>query len=511
MEEEYSRVSTMPDSSLPAMPDSGLPAMPDSGFALRSFSEEQVKSIHQGVLHILEKIGLKVQSHLAAELFTDAGAKVINEQGFFRVNLPRWLVENCIGSAPKSFVYYGRDPKYDFTAGPRRTGFAAFGQCVKILDPETGEHRSSIKADMAGSARVQDALENIRIVTRTMAPGDMPADSQALHCLDAILRNTGKHISGGAGNVLNLKAMLELLYAAAGSREKFEARPFYSPSFCPTSPLTLCEDCCDVAIEAARAGLGLVVMIMPLSGATAPATLTGTITLGIAEQIAGLTLAQLANRGTPVTLGSATTIMDLRTTVSAMGAPESGIINASMVQMANFYGLPSRVACGVSDANILDPQVGYEYATNAVTAALSGASIVFGGGAMESGLTHSPAKLLMDHECMGNIRKILNGISTDEENSDLDIIEEIGPSGSFLMHRQTLQHVRELRKNPPNDLFNRKSRAAWEKERGGRSIAEIAAEKACHRINNHTPAALPDGAVEKMDKILASFIVPQSE
>ncbi len=481
----------------------GVPAM--AGFGLQAFTQDQLKAIHHGVLYILEKIGLKVQSKTAAELFATAGAKVIYEKGFSKVTLPQWLVEDCIASAPKSFVYYGRDSKYDFTAEPRRTGFTAFGQCVKILDPETGEYRSSTKDDMAGSARLQDALENIRIVARTMAPGDIPAEAQALHCLDAILRNTGKHISGGAGNVVNLKAMLDLLYAAAGSKEKFEERPFYSPSFCPTSPLTLCEDCCDVAIEAARAGLGLVVMIMPLSGATGPVTPAGTVALGLAEQIAGLTLAQIANKGTPITLGSATTIMDLRTTVSAMGAPESGIINASLVQMANFYGLPSRVACGVSDSMVLDSQVGYEYATNAITAALSGASIVFGGGAMESGLTHSPAKLLMDHECMGNIRKILEGVCTDEKSLSIDIIEEIGPAGSFLMHGQTMEHVRELRKKPSKDLFNRKSRAAWEKDTNGRSISEISSEKVCSITNTHIPAPLPDGAAEKMDKILMDF------
>ncbi len=481
----------------------GLSAM--SGFGLKGLTEDQLRAIHHGVLYILDKIGLKVQSQSAADLFTSAGAKVTNEKGFFRVNLPPWLVENSIASAPKSFVYYGRDSKYDFTAESHRTGFTAFGQCINILDPETGKHRSSTKNDMANSARLQDALENIRIVARTMAPGDIPAQSQALHCLDAILRNSAKHISGGAGNVQNLKAMLELLYAAAGSKEKFEARPFYSPSFCPTSPLTLCKDCCEVAIEAAQSGLGLVVMVMPLSGATAPVKLSGTVTLALAEQIAGLTLAQIAHKGTPITLGSATTIMDLRTSVSAMGAPESGIINASLVQMANYHGLPSRVACGVSDAKRLDAQAGYEYATNAVTAALAGASIVFGGGALESGLTHSPAKLLMDHKCMGNIRKILEGISTDENNLSIDIIEEIGSTGSFMMHKQTMDHVKELRKIPSNDLFNRKSRAAWEKETSGRSISEIAAEKACLTMNNHIPVPLPDGAIETMDKILVDF------
>ena len=77
--------------------------------------------------------------------------------------------------------------------------------------------------------------------------------------------------------------------------------------------------------------------------------------------------------------------MDLKTAVSAMGAPESGIINSGLAQMAAHYGLPSRVACGVSDGKTPDSQTGYEYTTNSLTAALSGATMVFGGGAWNRG------------------------------------------------------------------------------------------------------------------------------
>ena len=73
------------------------------------------------------------------------------------------------------------------------------------------------------------------------------------------------------------------------------------------------------------------------------------------------------------------------------------------------------------------------------------------------------------------------------------------------MHAQTMEHVRELRKKNSNDLFNRKSRAAWEKDTEGKSISEIAAEKACFIMKNHVPVFLPDGATKKMDKILMDF------
>ncbi len=42
-----------------------VPAMSD--FSLRAFTQDQLKAIHNSVLYILEKVGLKVQSEMAAE------------------------------------------------------------------------------------------------------------------------------------------------------------------------------------------------------------------------------------------------------------------------------------------------------------------------------------------------------------------------------------------------------------------------------------------------------------
>ncbi len=479
------------------------PALDDTrGFFLTALSVEDKARLHETAFTILDKVGLKVESGQAAELFHGSGAVVEGTFPNFHIRLPSTLVSNCIDAAPKQITYYGRIPEVDFPVYPGQTGFTAFGQCVNILDTFTGKIRPAEKTDMAASARLQDELEEIRVVARTLTAGDQISSSQAVHCLDAILRNTRKHITGGAGDTRNLKVMLSMLETIAGGPDHLGDRPFYSPSFCPTSPLTLGHDCCEVAIEAARAGLGLVVMIMPLSGGTAPATLAGTVALGLAEQLAGLVLVQLARKGAPVTMGSATTIMDLKTAVSAMGAPESGLINAGLVQMAAHYGLPSRVACGVSDAKSLCPQSGYEYAVNALSAALSGATIVFGGGALESGLTHSPAKLVMDHECMGNIRKISGGLNVSDETLALDVIREVGPSGDFLTHLHTFQHMREQSRG---EIFDRKPRATWEKAGKSGGAVDLALQKAKKIMAAPPTDPLPDAITDILDEIVADF------
>lgn len=450
----------------------------------------------------MDKVGLTVESEAAAELFNGAGAQVTRSASFFHVHLPSNLVEDCIRRAPKEIIYYGRIPEHDYVVEPKNVGFSAFGQCVNIFDPFDENLRSSNKNDLGQSAKLQDALENIRTVARTVAPGDIYPPSQPLHSIDAIVRNTGKHISGGAGNAHNITGIIELLALTVGGQEALRRRPFYTPSVCPTSPLTLGKDCCEVAIEATRAGLGIVVMIMPLAGGTAPATLAGTIALGLAEQLSCLVLAQLASKGAPVTMGSASTILDLRSGSAAMGAPEAAIINASLAQISGRYQLPSRVACGVSDAKNIDPQVGYEYAGNAFLAALAGASIVFGGGAMESGLIHSPVKLVMDHECMNNIKMMLRGITLDPENMALDVIAEVGPGGSYLMHQHTFDHMRN---QSESRLFNRVSRKNWLEISKGKTVVETAVEKAQEIIESHHPSELPPNVESEMDRYVDEF------
>ncbi len=173
-----------------------------------------------------------------------------------------------------------------------------------------------------------------------------------------------------------------------------------------------------------------------------------------------------------------------------------------LAQMAHYYRLPCRVACGVSDACTLDAQIGYEYATNALTAAMAGATIIFGGGALESGLTHSPAKLLMDHECMSHIHQIVNGIPVDDENLALDVVSEIGPGSSFLMHNHTFDGMKNQSRSI---VFNRHPRDTWMELKSGKTASISASEKALDIIDSHIPPPLPEGANSVMSEMMNEF------
>jgi len=78
-----------------------------SGFGFKSFTREQLDLIHQSALHILGKVGLKVESAEAVEIFQGSGAFVEKKDNFFIVKLPQHLVEDCLSWTPKNVTYYG--------------------------------------------------------------------------------------------------------------------------------------------------------------------------------------------------------------------------------------------------------------------------------------------------------------------------------------------------------------------------------------------------------------------
>ena len=192
----------------------------------------------------------------------------------------------------------------------------------------------------------------------------------------------------------------------------------------------------------------------------------------------------------------------MKSGTAPMASPENALIAASVTQMAGYYHLPVRAGAGVTDSKIPDAQAGYEFAMNALSLALTGANIIWGAGCLDSGLGFDYAKLLMDHECAQNISFMLKGVPVDNEQLALELIEEVGPGGSFLTHKHTFKRARSQART---DLFSRQPFAGWENA-GAKTMTERAYEKAAGLIEKHEPRPLPEGVQREVDAILDEFI-----
>lgn len=315
-----------------------------SGFGLNMFTDDELYAIHCSTLDVLWHTGLKVTSKEAQDIFDGGGAIVERETNTVRI--PPYVVEEAIKSAPSTILLAGRNPKNDFVIESNRTGFTNFGEGINIIDLHTKQYRKTVKQDVADTALMCDAMSEIDVYERAVSARDVPAVVAPLHEAEAAYANTSKHLFMGCGNGKNLRTMVEMAAAVVGGKDKLRKRPIYSAIVCPTSPLQLVPECCEVVIESARAGIAVNILSMALAGGTSPVTLAGTLITHNAEVLGGIVLNQLTCKGSPVIYGSSTTIMDMRSTTASVGAPELGMINGAVAKLAQFYLLPSWVAGG---------------------------------------------------------------------------------------------------------------------------------------------------------------------
>ena len=163
-------------------------------------------------------------------------------------------------------------------------------------------------------------------------------------------------------------------------------------------------------LELARAGVPAEIVSMPLAGGTAPVTLAGSVTQHAAETLAGITLHQLAEPGSPIVWGGAPAIFDMRTGGAPMGAVETAMLNMACAEVGKHLGLPTHGYLVATDSKFVDAQAGAESARSAMLGALSGINMISGAGMIESLACHSVEKLVMDAESIASAQRLARGI-----------------------------------------------------------------------------------------------------
>ena len=191
----------------------------------------------------------------------------------------------------------------------------------------------------------------------------------------------------------------------------------------------------------ARRNQAVIVTPFTLAGAMAPVTMSGAVTLSLAEGLAAIALLQYINPGCPVGIGTFTSNVDMKTGAPAFGTPEYIRATQMTGQMARHYGLPMR-SSGVCAANVPDGQAMWETSNSLWAAVQSGTNMVYhAAGWLEGGLIASPEKFIMDCEVLQQIQRYMDPatFATTPGDIGLDAIREVGPYGHYF----GCQHTQE--------------------------------------------------------------------
>jgi len=147
---------------------------------------------------------------------------------------------------------------------------------------------------------------------------------------------------------------------------------------------------------------------------------------------------------------------------------------------------------------VSDAQTAYEKTLTGLAPALAGASLIYGAGMLESGMTCDLGQMVMDNEAIALIRQLVAGVPVNDETLAVDLIEQVGPGGEFISTDHTLRHMREA--SQPR-LFDRSVRAAWEAA-GATDLAMRARDEARRVLAEHVVEPLPNDVLEQIDHIV---------
>src|SRR3989442_9200382 len=98
---------------------------------------------------------------------------------------------------------------------------------------------------------------------------------------------------------------------------------------CPSSPLRWSVLTSESIMQCARHNLPSEIISVPLTGATGPVTMSGTLVVHTAENLAGIALAQAVRPGSPVVYGGAPGLMGMRARPTPVRSPPTLIIHCA--------------------------------------------------------------------------------------------------------------------------------------------------------------------------------------
>ena len=400
--------------------------------------EEGIQNIHDGVIEILEDIGIEFMNPLALQILKKGGAKVNGEN----VRIGRELLSEMLSHVPREFTITPRNPDREITLGGNNMAFVNVSSPPNMWDLERGKRAGDFEG-FKDFMKLTQYFNCIHVAGGyPVEPIDIHASVRHLDCLYEKLILTDKVVHAYSLGKERVEDVMEMVRIAGGlSHEEFEEKPRMYTNINSVSPLKHDFPMLDGTIRLAKRGQPIVVTPFTLAGAMAPVTMSGAVTLSLAEGLAAIVMIQMIRKGCPVMIGTFTSNVDMKSGAPAFGTPEYMRATQMTGQMARFYGLPMR-SSGVCTANVPDGQAIWETSNSLWAAVQSGTNLVYhAAGWLEGGLIASPEKFIMDCEIIQHIQRYMEPSLCDTNTEDIAIsaIKEVGhlPGANYFSAKHT--------------------------------------------------------------------------
>ena len=410
-------------------------------------SADELESIHDASLRILEDIGMDFLDAEARRLLVEAGADVRGDDP--RVRFDRAMVLDKITTVPSSFTLHATNPAHDLIIGGNAVAFGSVASAPNVFDMDNGR-RVGNRADYQNLIRLSQMLNTVHFLAGyPVEPIDIHASIRHLDATYDALTLCDKPIHAYSLGRQRNQDCLEMVRIARGiDHDTLEREPSIFTVINSSSPLRLDSPMLQGILEYSARNQVIVMTPFTLAGAMAPVTLAGALAQQNAEALAGIVLTQVVRPGSPAVYGGFTSNVDMQSGAPAFGTPE--FMRTAMVggQLARRYGFPYR-SSNVCAANTLDAQAAYESVFSLWGAVMGGGNLIMhGAGWMEGGLHAGYEKVILDAELLQMVSAFLEPIVVDEDTLAIEAIREVGPGGHFFGVGHTQERFRTAFHHP---------------------------------------------------------------
>lgn len=464
--------------------------------------EEGLERLHQASMRILAEFGIAFYDEEVRAILKDHGADVRGETAYFNPA----VVEEYIAKAPPQFTQLARNPENEVVIGGNQIVLAPVYGPPFVLDLEGGR-REATMTDFQNFVKLAYLNPYIHHSGGTIVePTDKPVATRHLDMILSHIKYSDKAFMGSVtseANAADSVAMAEILFAG----DDIRAQPALISLINVSSPRRFDDRMLGALKVYARARRAMIITPFILAGAMGPASVGGTLAQQNAEALAGITLAQMIEPGTPVVYGSFLTNVDLQSGSPVFGSPESQIALYVSAQFARRYDLPFRGGGAFSSSKIPDAQAGYESLMVMLPTIMARTNFVLhAAGWLEGGLTAGYEKFVLDGEILGMLHTWAEGLDLSDEGLALDAIAEVPPGGHYLGTAHTMRHFLDAFYRA--ELFDYDSAEGWEKKgsegsyvRANKKVKQLLADYQAPPLDPALEEALTDYVTHRKKEI----------
>jgi trimethylamine--corrinoid protein Co-methyltransferase len=415
-----------------------------------------VECLHQASMRILAEFGIDFYDEEARAILKEHGADVRGETVYFDPA----LVEEYVAKAPRQFTQLARNSENNVIIGGNRIVFAPVYGPPFVLDLDGGRREATL-VDFQNFVKLAYLSPYIHHSGGTVVePTDESVSTRHLDMLFSHIKYSDKAFMGSvtsASNAADSVKMAELVFGADAIRQQ----PALLSLINVSSPRRFDDRMLGAIKVYARARQALIITPFILAGAMGPVSIAGTVAQLNAEALAGITLTQMIEPGTPVVYGSFLSTIDLQSGAPTFGSPESQIGLYASAQLARHYGLPFRGGGMFSSSKVPDAQAGYESVMVMIPTVMARTNFVLhAAGWLENGLVAGYEKFVLDCEILGMLHTWAKGIDLSDEALAFDAIAEVPPGGHYLGTAHTMRHFRDAFYRA--QLFDYNAAEQWE-------------------------------------------------